>query len=390
MTLGELERELDQLRSLGLLRGVRLTATPPTPRFVIDGRDVVNLSSNNYLGLATHPELIKAAVEAVKIYGCSPTSSRLISGTTDLHARLEERLSTFQGREGALVFNSGYAANTGIISALMGKEDLILSDSLNHASIIDGCRLSRAEVEVYPHGDLEALEGLLKSSYGKRRRLVITEGLFSMDGDIPNLCGLAELAEKYRAWLMVDEAHAFGIMGRGGRGLVNQLNLSDRVQILMGTFGKALGSFGAFVTGERALIDYLINRCRPFIFSTALPAHMCAISLKALELLEEADPMRERLEENARYFREELKSMGFDTMKSEAYIVPVLIGDPRLTKEMAELLFKEGVYAPAIRPPSVPPGSSRIRCGIMATHSLADLDMSLEAFRKAGRILGIA
>lgn len=381
--------ELKDLKGRGLFRRLKVSEGPAEASLVIDGQKVINLSSNNYLGLSLHPELIQAAQEALTEYGCSETSSPLLSGHSELHERLEARLARFQGTEAALVFNSGYAANLGVISSLMGEGDIIFSDQWNHASIIDGCRLSRAKVQVYPHKDLEALDEMLKGADRFRRRLIVTESVFSMDGDLAPLKGIVRLAEEHDAWLMIDEAHAFGVLGKGGRGLAQREGVDHRVQIRMGTFGKAGGSFGAYIVGKRELINYLINRCRPFIYSTALPAHLCAVALKALDLVEAGDDRRERLWENAARFREGLKSLGFNTMESETQIVPVLLGDARITAQVGEALLREGFFAPAIRPPSVPVNGCRIRCSVTAGHAEDELGRALEAFSKVGKNLGL-
>lgn len=384
-----IEEELADLRNKGLFRQLKVVEGPPQARLVIDGQEVVNLSSNNYLGLAFHPQLRQAASTALKEYGCSTSSSPLVSGYTKFHAELGARLAGHQRAEQALVFNSGYLANLGILSSLMGEGDIIFSDQFNHASIIAGCRLSKARVEVYPHNDLGALKKLLKRTGPHRRQLIVTESIFSMDGDKAPLRRLVELAERYNAWVMVDEAHAFGVLGEEGRGLAEVDGVASRVQVRMGTFGKALGSFGAFIAGKEELINYLVNRCRPFIYSTALPAHLCAAALKALDLVEAGDDRRERLSQNAASFREGLKSLGYDTMGSESQIVPVLTGDVRTTLKMGEALLKEGVYAPVIRPPTVPINLSRLRCSLTAAHTEDDLKKAVAAFSKVGKDLGL-
>jgi len=376
------ETDLFQLEQNHLLRSLTPIESCPRPHVAINGKDILLLCSNDYLGLAAHPALCKAASEAIKQYGFGSGSSRLVSGSSVLHHELERRLARFKGTDAALVFNSGYAANTGIIQAIAQDGDIILSDSLNHASIVDGCRLSRAEVLIYRHNDVNHAEELLRKYHASGRRLIITDGVFSMDGDIAPLPDLVHLAERYNALLMVDDAHATGVLGKTGRGSVEHFNLAGRVHIQMGTLSKALGSFGAYVAGNCDLIEFLINRARSFIYSTALPPAVCAASIAALDLVECESVHRERLWKNRNKFAAGLRELGIDTGMSETPIIPLIIGDSAKTAEAAKKLFEYGVYASAIRPPTVPDGTARIRTTLMATHSDQDIDMALDQVRR--------
>jgi 8-amino-7-oxononanoate synthase len=371
----------------GLFRQLRLVQNATARGIQIAGRELVNLSSNDYLGLAHHAELIEVARQALADYGLSACSSRLISGHTQAHAELEQELAEFFEAERALAFNCGYVLNLGVISCLVGDEDVIFSDQLNHASIVDGCRLSRARVRIFPHRDLAALEALVQEG-NYRRRLIVTESLFSMDGDSAPLLALTELAQKYNAWLMIDEAHALGTKGPQGKGLAHQQGVSSAsVQISMGTFGKALGCFGAFLVGKKELIDYLVNSCRPLIYSTALPPVLAAAAKRALKLLRKADDLRQRLNQNAKFLRQGLVGLGFNTLAGDSHIIPVIIGPPDPTKEAGRILMDHGVYAPAIRPPTVPADTGRIRCSLTASHTEEDLGQVLYAFGEMGKKL---
>ncbi len=374
------EYELEQLERNSLLR--RMTAMEPVSgtHARIQGRDVILFCSNDYLGLSSHPALREAAARAMERYGFGPGASRLISGTSPLHIELEERIAAFKGTEAALVFNSGYAANTGAIPAIASDGDAIFSDSLNHASIIDGCRLSRARVHVYRHRDLDYLEGLLKEAMHARRRLIVTDSVFSMDGDIAPLPGLAALAEKYDAILMVDDAHATGVLGRNGRGSVEHFGIEGKVHVQMGTLGKAFGSFGAYIAGDKGLIRYLLNSSRSFVFSTALPPAVCAASIAAMEIFSTEPERLTRLWRMRERFASGLSSIGIDVSNSETPIIPIIIGEGAAALEAAGELLSYGVYAPAIRPPSVPAGKARIRTSVSAGHTEAEIDTALEAF----------
>ena len=383
-----LSRELEAIKAAGRYRFLRTIETAQSPRVVLDGREVVLMCSNNYLGLADHPRLLRAAKEAIDRYGTSAVASRLVSGTMTLHEELEEALARFKGTQAALVFNCGYMANVGIVSSLLGPEDVVFSDELNHASIIDGCRLSRARVVVFPHKDMNALEALLKREKG-RRRMIVVDGVFSMDGDIAPLPDMVELAEDYGALLMVDEAHGTGVLGERGAGTVEHFGLTDRVPIQMGTLGKALGGFGAYVAGSDVLREYLINRARSFIFTTALPPADMAVALEAVRIVWEEPQRRRRLHQNVVYLVDGLKSLGFQVTNQGTAIIPVIIGPEDKTMDMSTKLLEYGVFVAGIRPPTVPPGTSRLRVTVMATHAQEDLDKALEAFERAGKEVGV-
>ena len=377
----DFSRELDLLRSQGLSRRLRTIEGGPGPEVRLEGLGpVVLFGSNNYLGLATHPRLIAAAQEAAAAYGVGTGASRLISGNLHLHEALENRLAGFKRGERALLFGSGYQANVGIIPALVGEGDLIFSDALNHGSLIDGCRLSRAHVTVYPHGDATALEACLNEAMPHRgRRLVVTEGLFSMDGDLAPIEELAELADRYGCLLLVDEAHSTGVFGPEGRGLVHALGLGARVHIQVGTLSKALGGYGGFVVGRASLIEWLINRARSFVFSTAPPAPAVAAALAALDLLERDPGPRRSLWQNVAALRQGLVELGLPIPAAPSPIIPIVVGDAGAVLACAEALLGQGVYIPAIRPPTVPPGTSRLRLSVSALHEPIHLTRALAA-----------
>ncbi|MGC1455220.1 MAG: 8-amino-7-oxononanoate synthase [Nitrospirota bacterium] len=376
------EQELSQLEERHLLRSLTVVEAYDGPRVTVKGRDMLLLCSNDYLGLANHPSLRQAAGQAMDRYGFGAGASRLISGTSPLHQALEDSIARFKGTEAAIVFNSGYAANIGIIPSIAGTGDVILSDSLNHASIIDGCRLSKAEVMVYRHKDVGQVEALLQKYMKARRKLIVTDGVFSMDGDIAPLRDLVSLSEKYDAILMVDDAHGTGVLGKTGRGTVEHLGLSGRVPIQMGTLGKAFGSFGAYAAGSNNLINMLINNARSYIYSTALPPSVCAASLAAIAVVEQEPGRRDRLWKNRSRFVNGLKSIGISTGNSETPIIPIVIGDSGRALQAAERLFECGIYASAIRPPTVPINAARIRTTITAAHTEGDIDSALGIFRK--------
>jgi 8-amino-7-oxononanoate synthase len=389
MGAGFIEDELEDLKRASLYRRLRLIEGEQAPVVTVDGREALNFCSNNYLGLASHPALCAAAKEAIDRYGCGSGASRLISGNMTLHEELERKIAELKGTEAALVFNSGFQANTGILPTLVGEDDVILSDSLNHASIIDGCRLSRAKVVVYAHCDLEQLEHRLKNAPSKGRKLVVTETLFSMDGDEAPLADIVDLAEKYDALVMVDEAHATGVFEPNGAGLVANLGLGDRVLVQMGTLGKALGGFGAYVAGSKALRELLINRCRSFIFTTALPPAVMAMALAALDLLRKEPERRQSLRNNCELLRAGLKSLGYSVGNSRSQILPLMIDDATQCMQFCETLLQRGVFAQGIRPPTVPVGTSRLRITLMATHTREHIDRALHAFNEAARELRI-
>jgi len=385
----DVAERLEELRDRGLHRRLRLVSGPQGPRVTLDGHPVLLLCSNNYLGLADHPRVRGAAAEAAMRWGAGAAASRLISGNMEIHGRLEERLAEFKGHESALLFGSGYLANTGTIAALAGEGEVVFSDELNHASIIDGCRLSRAETFVYRHGDVEHLAWGLREA-GGRASLIVTDGVFSMDGDVAPLPELAELARRHECRLMVDEAHATGALGPGGRGSVAAAGLSGEVDVVMGTLGKALGSYGAYVCASHELTDYLVNAARPFVFSTAPPPSVVAASLAALELLESHPHKVERLAANAATLRAALAAEGLAAGSSSTQIVPVPVGDASRTMELCERVLERGVFAQGIRPPTVPEGSSRLRFTVMATHRAGELERAAKLVGAAAREIGIA
>jgi 8-amino-7-oxononanoate synthase len=382
MSVDFIQNELEALKRQGLYRELRRVEGEQGPTLVLDGHEVLNFSSNNYLGLANHPALKKAAKEAIDRYGCGAVASRLISGNMALHEELEEKIAALKGTEAALVFNSGFQANVGIIPALAAEGDTIFSDELNHASIIDGCRLARAETVVYPHCDPAGLEDALKNSQANGRKLIVTETLFSMDGDEAPLAEIVLLSERYGALVMVDEAHATGVAGPNGAGVVAKLGLGDRIPIQMGTLGKALGGFGAYVAGSHALRELLINRCRSFIFTTALPPPVLAAAIAAIDLLYQEPQRRLALWHNIRALREGLRNLGFSLGSGESQIVPLVTGDAEKCMAFSERLLEKGVFAQGIRPPTVPEGTSRLRITLMATHTHEHLHQALRVFKE--------
>ncbi len=383
------QQRLDDLKQRDMLRRLRTVSGIQGPRVVLDGREVLMLCSNNYLGLASHPKLIEAATRATVDFGVGSSGSRLISGSMALHERFEQRLAAFKGVEAALLFNSGYAANTGILQGLFGPEDLIFSDALNHASIIDGCRLSKARTVIYPHADVDALDALMAAERPMRRGrwAIVTDGVFSMDGDIAPLAGLVRLKEKYDALLMIDDAHGTGVLGATGRGSGEHCGCLKQIDLHMGTLGKGLGCFGAYLAGARVVIDTLINTSRPFIFSTSLPPAVPAAAMAALDVVEspEGAELRRRLREGRERFAGELKAAGCDIAGSETQIVPVLTGEPEPTMLAAAELLRKGIFIQGIRPPTVPLGQCRLRGTVMATHTPGELE---EAARQIVAVIG--
>jgi glycine C-acetyltransferase len=388
--LSYLHDQLEQWRQEGTYQRLRVLQSESAAESTFDGKQVINLASNNYLGLTTHPKLRAAAIAATEKFGVGSGAVRTISGTMSIHMELEKRIADFKHSEACVVFQSGFAANAGTVSAILTPEDHIVSDELNHASIIDGCRLSRAKIHVFPHKDAAAAEkilGELDSVPG--RKLVITDGVFSMDGDIGALPGLTEAAEKHGAIMMVDDAHSSGVLGRNGRGTVDHFNLHGRVQVQVGTLSKAIGVLGGYVCGSRDLIEFLYHRARPFLFSTSHPPAVAASCLAAFDVLEQEPERIEMLWDNTRYFKKGLTEAGFNTGISETPITPVIVGEAALAHQLSRELFAEGVLATGIGFPTVPKGKARVRTIVTATHTKAELDRALEVFRKVGKKLGI-
>ena len=384
----DVAERLEELRERGLYRRLRLIEGPQGPSVTLDSRPVLLLCSNNYLGLADRSEVREAAAEAALSWGAGAGASRLISGNMEPHRELESRLAAFKGYEAALLFGSGYLANTGAIAALAGRGEGVFSDELNHASIVDGCRLSRAETFVYRHGDVEHLAWGLRRA-GQRASLIVTDGVFSMDGDVAPLPELLALARQYGARLMVDEAHATGAVGPGGRGSVSAAGLSGEVDVVVGTVGKALGSYGAYACANAETIDFLVNSARPFIFSTAPPPPAIGAALAALAILEEEPELVEQLQTNAETLRDALAGEGLSVGRSETQVVPIEIGAAETTMELCERALGRGVFAQGIRPPTVPEGSSRLRFTVMATHRPAELIGAARQVGVAARELGL-
>ena len=380
---------LEELRAAGLYRRLRLVSGPQGPRVLLDGREVLLMCSNNYLGLADHPSVRRAAAEAAMRWGTGAGASRLVCGNMTLHRRLEERLADFHGSESALLFGSGYLANTGTVAALSRAGEVVFSDELNHASIIDGCRLSRAETFVYHHRDYDHLAWGLKRAEG-RGSLIATDGLFSMDGDVAPLTALVELARRHDCRLLVDDAHAVGAIGPDGRGAVAEAGLEDEVDVVVGTLGKALGSYGAYVCARREITELLINASRPFIFSTAPPPSSVAAAIAALKLITARPERADRLRRNGDLLRRELAATGLDTGASRTQIIPLIVGDAEGAMALCERALERGVFAQAIRPPTVPEGTSRLRLTVMATHREAELRHAANVIGTAARDLGLA
>ncbi|MGE5180153.1 MAG: glycine C-acetyltransferase [Bacteroidota bacterium] len=387
--LGFLDEALDQMRSEGLYRRLRVLEGEQKPHARFDGRDVVNLSSNNYLGLTTHPKLREAAIRAVKELGAGSGSVRTIAGTMDIHMELERKIAAFKKTESAVVFQSGFTANAGTVSSILGKDDLILSDELNHASIIDGARLSRATIKVFPHRDTEALRKLLEETTEWKRRLVITDGVFSMDGDIAPLPAIAALAREHGAIMMVDDAHASGVLGKNGRGTIDHYGVHGQVDIQVGTLSKAIGVLGGYVCGSKSLIEYLYHRARPFLFSTSHPPAVAAACMAAFEVLEQEPERIERLWSNTKRFKAGLKRLGFNTGISETPITPIIVGEADRAMKLSDLAFERGVFAQGIGYPTVAKGKARLRTIVTATHTEEELDRALEVLGDAAKSLGI-
>jgi 8-amino-7-oxononanoate synthase len=372
-----LSQEIESLKSAGLYRQLKRIEKINGPRITVDGKDYLLFCSNNYLGLANHPKIIQKTIKIIKEFGFGAGASRLISGNTIIHEELERRIAQFKEREAAVVFPTGYMANIGAITSLVDENDTVIIDRLNHASIIDACRLSKAKIQVYSHKDMQALEKILIKSDKYQKRLIITDSVFSMDGDIAPLTQIVELAKKYDAITMIDEAHATGCIGKQGRGVENfykSLGMQEDVDIVMGTLSKALGSLGGFVAGSHKLIDYLINKARSFIYTTALPPSACAASIAALDILESDQSPLSTLWLNTEYLREKLNKLRLNTKGSKTQIIPILIGDAQKTMEISQELFKRGIFISGIRPPTVPKDESRLRITVSASHSKEDLE----------------
>jgi len=384
-----LAEELDSLKSQGLYRHLRVLDDEQKAHTSFDHRSVVNLSSNNYLGLTTHPKLRERALEATRTLGVGSGSVRTIAGTMTVHMELERRLAEFKRTEATVVFQSGFTANAGTVSSILGKEDFIISDELNHASIIDGARLSRATIKVFPHRDAKAARAIVRELPRERRRLIISDGVFSMDGDLGALPALCDVADEFGCIMMVDDAHASGVFGTNGRGTIDHFGLHGRVDIQVGTLSKAVGALGGYVAGSRALIEFLYHRARPFLFSTSHPPAVAASCLAAIDVLESEPQLIERLWDNTRFFKSGLQSLGFDTGASESPITPVIVGDAALAMKLSDVLFDNGVFAQGIGFPTVPLGKARVRTIVTATHTRDELQFALDCFAKVGRSIGV-
>ena len=384
-----LDDELNTLRAQGVYRPLRVLEGEQKAHATFDHRSVVNLSSNNYLGLTTHPLLRERARAALETLGVGSGSVRAIAGTMAVHMELERRLAAFKQTEAAVVFQSGFTANAGTVSAILGRDDAIISDELNHASIIDGARLSRATIKVFPHRDVDAARNIVKALPASQRKLIITDGVFSMDGDLGALPALCDLASEFGCIMMVDDAHASGVFGKQGRGTVDHFGMHGRVDVQVGTLSKAIGALGGYVAGSRSLIDFLHHRARPFLFSTSHPPSVAATCIAALDVLETEPQWMAQLWDNAHFFKAGLRSLGFDTGISESPITPVIVGEDSLAMQLSDRLFAEGVFAQGIAFPTVPRGKARVRTIVTATHTRDELQFALDAFGKVGRSLGI-
>ena len=388
--LAFLSEQIESWRKAGTYQRLRVLESACEPVCRTDGREVINLASNNYLGLANHPKLVEAALEATRKYGAGSGAVRTISGTMSLHMRLEERIAKFKYAEACVVFQSGFTANAGTVSAILTPDDHIISDALNHASIIDGCRLSRAKIHVFPHRDVDGASRILDELSSKPgRKLLITDGVFSMDGDIAPLPALVEVAEKYGAIMMIDDAHSSGVLGCDGRGTVDHFNLHGRVQVQVGTLSKAIGVLGGYVCGSRDLIDYLHHRGRPFLFSTSHPPAVVGACLAAFDLLESEPERIERLWTNTRYFKYQLRNAGFDTGESETPITPIMVGDAGAAHEFSRRLFDNGLWATGIGFPTVPEGKARVRTIVTAAHTPEMLNQAVEILSTVAKQMGL-
>ena len=387
--LAFLGAELDSLKQLGLFRQLRILEGEQSHKTTFDHRQVVNLSSTNYLGLTTHPRLRERALDAVRQLGAGSGSVRSIAGTMDIHMELERRLAAFKQTEAVVVFQSGFAANAGTVAAVLTKDDVVISDQLNHASIIDGARLSRATIKVFPHKEIDAARKILADLPAGQRKLLITDGVFSMDGDLGAVPELCALAEEFGCIMMVDDAHASGVFGRNGRGTIDHFGMHGRVDIQVGTLSKAMGALGSYVAGSRQLIEFLYHRARPFLFSTSHPPAVVAACIAAIDVLEQEPELIDRLWDNTRFFKAGLKALGFDTGLSESPITPVIAGDGALAMKLSDRLFVEGVFAQGIAFPTVARDKARVRTIVTATHTRDELQFALDVFARVGRELGI-
>jgi glycine C-acetyltransferase len=388
-SLSFLGAELQSLKEQGLYRPLRVLDGEQQAKASFDRRQVVNLSSNNYLGLTTHPRLRDAALDATRRLGVGSGSVRTIAGTMDIHMELERRLASFKKTEAVVVFQSGFAANAGTVAAVLTKDDVVVSDQLNHASIIDGARLSRAAIKVFPHKDVDAARKVLQDLPPAQRKLLITDGVFSMDGDVGALPDLCALAEEFGCIMMVDDAHASGVFGTNGRGTIDHFGMHGRVDIQVGTLSKAIGSLGGYVAGSRTLIEFLYHRARPFLFSTSHPPAVAAACIAALDVLEQEPQIIERLWDNTRFFKSGLETLGFNTGLSQSPITPVIVGEGALAMKLSDRLFEEGVFAQGIAFPTVARDKARVRTIVTATHTREELQFALDVFAKVGRELRI-
>jgi glycine C-acetyltransferase len=387
--LSYLGTELDSLRQQGLYRSLRILEDRQEATSHFDGRSVVNLSSNNYLGLTTHPRLMEKAIQATRDFGVGSGSVRSIAGTMAIHMELERRLAAFKHTEAVVVFQSGFAANAGTVSAILNKDDVIISDELNHASIIDGCRLSKAAIKIFPHKDVDAARKILQALPPSQRKLLITDGVFSMDGDLGALPALCGLAEEFGCIMMVDDAHASGVFGKNGRGTIDHFDVHGRVDIQVGTLSKAMGALGGYVAGSRKLIEFLYHRARPFLFSTSHPPSVAATCLAALDILEQDPEIINRLWDNTRFFKAGLTALGFNTGLSESPITPVIAGEGSRAMKLSDRLFEEGVFAQGIAFPTVARDKARVRTIVTAAHTRDELQFALDKFRLVGKELGL-
>ncbi|MFH1824494.1 MAG: 8-amino-7-oxononanoate synthase [Candidatus Firestonebacteria bacterium] len=369
-----LDEELKNLEEKGLYRRFKTLLSAQDVKVKMGNKIFINFCSNDYLGLANHPYVKRAAIKAIERYGVGAGASRLICGNMKLHEELEEKLAKFKKAEASIVFSTGYMANLGVISALLNVEDVVIVDRLNHASIIDGCKLSKAKIMVYSHVDLNDLEKVLKKVGKFRRRLIITDSIFSMDGDLAPLPDIMKLARKYHSMVMVDDAHATGVLGKNGRGIVEYYNLIDKPDIIMGTLSKALGSLGGFICGKKSLIEYLKNKCRSFIYTTGIPSSLCAASMASLEIIEKDPKIIKKLWDNTNYFKKQLNSLNLNTLNSTTPIIPIVLGDEKKTMEVANKIQEKGMLVLGIRPPTVPKGTSRLRITITSKHSKTNID----------------